>query len=369
MTDVTVAGENLVSTTRASDLSGYSKDYIGQLCRGEKISCRRISGQWYIDLKSLENYRKREAKSGSPEDSDAPPYKKLSVSDSVNSMKVGNVRDDMFTYDGIEYVSTNRGADLTGYAQDYVGQLARDNEVAAKKVGRRWFISQRALLQHKKHNDAQLASVQSQAVGLRSTSKDDEKSAGEANEAGYHVTVKQGEEARRRANLNFNIRYITESHESLPIVRKSDASGGETVANIDPTVEDARDEQPDSNENTHTFDVLNVPIINRSQAQNGPDGRSLKDDIAVPRRRIRTQTTAHVSERKSRILPMLFLLIAAVLVAGVAWIGYRAVFSDLPPSYPSFLDLEAFSGLQEFLREKYGELIPGKVFEYSRFEN
>lgn len=39
-----------------------------------------------------------------------------------------------------KYISTKRAAKITGYAQDYVGQLVRTGKVKATKVGRSWFV-------------------------------------------------------------------------------------------------------------------------------------------------------------------------------------------------------------------------------------
>jgi hypothetical protein len=40
----------------ASALTGYSKDYIGQLCRANKIDARRIGKIWYVSEVSILSY-------------------------------------------------------------------------------------------------------------------------------------------------------------------------------------------------------------------------------------------------------------------------------------------------------------------------
>ncbi len=45
-----------ISAKDASTLTGYSKDYIGQLCRGNKVDCKRIGKIWYVEENSLLNY-------------------------------------------------------------------------------------------------------------------------------------------------------------------------------------------------------------------------------------------------------------------------------------------------------------------------
>lgn len=357
MSDVNVAGENLVSTTRASELTGYSKDYIGQLCRGEKISCRRISGQWYVDLETLTTYKKGEAQKGVTKEK---PYKDKKLADSVTSMKVGNVRDDTFTYDGVEYVSTGRAAELTGYAQDYVGQLARNTEVAARKVGRRWFVSKAALLQHKKHNDAQLAAVQAESVGLTNSKKDES----EKNEEASPVTITKSEEPRKRPHLNFNVRYVTETQEALPIVRESHTEGEETIRQVDPSgIEDVEsileEEKPD--EPKHTLDVLSEPTFNKTRTLQQRSSR--KDDIVLTRRPV--VSNAHhtpmvaTKGRKPSVLRIVLLSTILILAAGAAgWFGYQISTGEL--------HLEDIFTSISFLQERYGELIPGKQFDYTQ---
>ena len=44
------------------------------------------------------------------------------------------------------YISSKRAHDLTGYAKDYVGQLARGGKLPATRVGRAWYVEQSALL-------------------------------------------------------------------------------------------------------------------------------------------------------------------------------------------------------------------------------
>ncbi|MBY0539739.1 hypothetical protein K2P56_04940 [Patescibacteria group bacterium] len=49
---------------------------------------------------------------------------------------------------GIKYISSKRGAELTGYAKDYIGQLARAGKVPGTRLGRAWFVEEAALLKH-----------------------------------------------------------------------------------------------------------------------------------------------------------------------------------------------------------------------------
>lgn len=53
------------------------------------------------------------------------------------------------TLDGKIYVSSKRAAEMTGYAKDYVGQLCREGRVAARLVGRNWYVLKSAIEEHR----------------------------------------------------------------------------------------------------------------------------------------------------------------------------------------------------------------------------
>lgn len=45
-----------------------------------------------------------------------------------------------------KYVTTKRAARVTGYAQDYIGQLIRSGKLKATKVGKSWFVAEDEVL-------------------------------------------------------------------------------------------------------------------------------------------------------------------------------------------------------------------------------
>ncbi len=51
-------GKKYISAKRASELSGYNSDYIGQLCRGNKIDARRVGRGWFIGENSILEHKK-----------------------------------------------------------------------------------------------------------------------------------------------------------------------------------------------------------------------------------------------------------------------------------------------------------------------
>lgn len=45
-----------ISSKRAASMTKYTKDYIGQLCRGDKLDAKLVGRNWYVRLDSLEQY-------------------------------------------------------------------------------------------------------------------------------------------------------------------------------------------------------------------------------------------------------------------------------------------------------------------------
>ena len=146
-----------ISSRRASELSGYTQDYIGQLARAGHIDAQRISGLWHVVLDSLLNH-KQNADLYIP----TPPLMREKEAD------------DSVALDGRHYVSSARAAKITGYNMDYVGQLARAGKILSRQIGSRWYVEREGLVAHKKEKDALLAAVQKEAVGLTIIKKGEE---------------------------------------------------------------------------------------------------------------------------------------------------------------------------------------------------
>jgi hypothetical protein len=56
--DILSKGTRFVSASKASEKTGYSADYIGQLCRGLKISGELVGRTWYVDLEALLEHKR-----------------------------------------------------------------------------------------------------------------------------------------------------------------------------------------------------------------------------------------------------------------------------------------------------------------------
>jgi hypothetical protein len=55
-------------------------------------------------------------------------------------------------FDGKKYISSSRAAKISGYVNDYVGQLCRDGKLDCRMIGRSWYVSFDSIISHKNSN-------------------------------------------------------------------------------------------------------------------------------------------------------------------------------------------------------------------------
>lgn len=56
--DLFLDGKMFISSERAAKFGGYTKDYVGQLCRGGKLEARMVGRSWYVSIDSLVEHKK-----------------------------------------------------------------------------------------------------------------------------------------------------------------------------------------------------------------------------------------------------------------------------------------------------------------------
>ena len=156
--EMNIDGKTYISSKRASSLSGYAQDYIGQLCRAGILDARRVGGLWFVTLESLERHKVN--------------AEQLKVSQALalsknQKPKEQSEQESFVALDGKQYISAHRAAKVSGYSQDYIGQLARSAKINSRQVGNRWYVEQESLLAHKHEKDSLLASVQASSVGIQ----------------------------------------------------------------------------------------------------------------------------------------------------------------------------------------------------------
>ena len=101
--EITFAGKSYVSSKRASKISGYAQDYIGQLARSGQIEAQRIGGLWYISMESLLGYRK-----DTPVVSENDPSSAVVTSDEHSPLTASADVDSFVSFDGKDYISASR---------------------------------------------------------------------------------------------------------------------------------------------------------------------------------------------------------------------------------------------------------------------
>lgn len=57
MEELIIADQKYISSKRASEITGYAKDYIGQLCREGRVEARLIGRSWYVRDAAIKDHR------------------------------------------------------------------------------------------------------------------------------------------------------------------------------------------------------------------------------------------------------------------------------------------------------------------------
>lgn len=57
MDELLIGEKTYVSSKRAAKITGYAKDYIGQLCREGRVPARLVGRSWYVLQSALEDHR------------------------------------------------------------------------------------------------------------------------------------------------------------------------------------------------------------------------------------------------------------------------------------------------------------------------
>ncbi|MBU3968829.1 hypothetical protein KJ991_01290, partial [Patescibacteria group bacterium] len=114
--EIFIKGRKYITTKSASELTGYTSDYVEQLSRAGKIKTMMIGHTRYVDEKDILNY----GDSG------------------------GILIEDK------KYISTKRASELTGYASDYIGQLSRGGAIKSSLIGKTKFVEEIEILEYAK---------------------------------------------------------------------------------------------------------------------------------------------------------------------------------------------------------------------------
>jgi hypothetical protein len=81
MDELTIEGKLYISSKRAAKVSGYAKDYIGQLCREGRVDSKLVGRSWYVYEPSIREHRFNDERSKANKkakiSADTPAHEKL----------------------------------------------------------------------------------------------------------------------------------------------------------------------------------------------------------------------------------------------------------------------------------------------------
>ncbi len=133
MTNVSSRNTLYLAVVDASRVSGYNSDYLTQLCRKNKLNCIRKAKVWFVNFNDLLNYIHKSGKTPPDLNQSELRERLLTVRPSMGGAVV-------FSISGRDYISSDEAAKISGYNRDYLTEMARDNEIPARKLGKIWFF-------------------------------------------------------------------------------------------------------------------------------------------------------------------------------------------------------------------------------------
>ena len=57
MDEILIEEKRYISSKRAAKITGYAKDYIGQLCREGRVPARLVGRSWYVLETAIQDHR------------------------------------------------------------------------------------------------------------------------------------------------------------------------------------------------------------------------------------------------------------------------------------------------------------------------
>ncbi|OHB00207.1 MAG: hypothetical protein A3E94_01315 [Candidatus Zambryskibacteria bacterium RIFCSPHIGHO2_12_FULL_44_12b] len=156
---------------------------------------------------------------------------------------------DLF-FEDKKYISSKRAAQISGYANDYIGELCRANKIDSRMVGRSWYVSLDSILWYKETLQNEPANVKRKRgqpllkkgeVGLQTEYDgiDIEKKDGKKYETTEHVTALKPD---KLSVINSVINYESDDSPLIPLLNQD--RNQDTVASILVT-EEYKPEEPE----------------------------------------------------------------------------------------------------------------------------
>ena len=151
-----IEDSHLITTKDASELSGYSADYLSKLARAKKISGTQVGRNWLVNKESLVSFieaQRRHKKELARElarvraseyraNAKQPVAKPVFAAPALETVRIER-----------DLISTKDAAQLSGYSADYLAKLARERKVSGVQVGGSWLLRRDALTAFLAHAD------------------------------------------------------------------------------------------------------------------------------------------------------------------------------------------------------------------------
>ena len=83
MEELVIEGKTYLSSKRAAKVSGYAKDYIGQLCREGRVEAKLVGRSWYVYEPSLRDHQANDERKKKGEEVPSPTQSRQDEVDNI----------------------------------------------------------------------------------------------------------------------------------------------------------------------------------------------------------------------------------------------------------------------------------------------
>jgi hypothetical protein len=262
------------------------------------------------------------------------------------------------TLDGKTYISSKRAAEITGYARDYVGQLAREGHVVARLVGRSWYVLESSIREHRFGKEGGETADPAQKAARPDATRTWEapKYASETMQE-LEMQPKGVEQEALRANATTLAAMHSAWQEWFSMKNDISAEAAEEIAAEEEVVieEPVLDDQKSDQSEEVASDAVSIPIERirpaprpiEAMGYQPPVRVAPEEPVAVPQE-VRPRRAKAGKGRSSAALRSLFIAIA-VLAAVVGTIG-SGIVDPLLATYHVRTYAEMLSGSTEYSR-------------------
>lgn len=112
MDELTIDGKTYISSKKAAVITGYAKDYVGQLCREGRVEARLVGRSWYVYEPSLSAHRFEDGRKSEHADEAPKEYPNLLGGAPAASEEEGYARGETELHGEVKNGSTSDNASI-----------------------------------------------------------------------------------------------------------------------------------------------------------------------------------------------------------------------------------------------------------------